>query len=51
MMTYLEINEVVLVHCNIINNEYQHDSIVLYTFILNKSSPQSLDISRKIFFF
>ena len=50
-MTYLEINEVVLVHCNIINYEYQHDSMVSYTFILNKPSAQSLDISRKIFFF
>ena len=22
---HLEINEVVLVHCNIVNNDYQHD--------------------------
>ena len=33
---HLEITEVVLVHCNIINNDYQHDSRVLYTFVLNK---------------
>ena len=32
----LEITEVVLVHCNIVNNDYQHDSIVLYTIVPNK---------------
>ena len=30
---YLEIAEVVLVHCNIVNNDYQQDSRVLYTFV------------------
>ena len=39
--------EVVLVHCNIVNNDYQRDSRVLYTFILNKSFAQYLDISPK----
>ena len=29
--------EVVLVHCNIINNDYQQDPRVLYTFVPNKS--------------
>ena len=29
---HLEITEVVLVHCNIVNNDYQQDSRVLYTF-------------------
>ena len=33
---HLEIFEVVLVHCNIINNDYQQDSRVLYTFVPNK---------------
>ena len=33
----LEITEVVLIHCNIIDNNYQQNSSVLYTFILNKS--------------
>ena len=28
---HLEITEVVLVHCNMVNNNYQHDSRVLYT--------------------
>ena len=34
---HLEITEIVLVHCNIVNNDYQQDSRVLYTFIPNKS--------------
>ena len=29
---HLEITEVVLVHCNIVNNDYQQDSRFLYTF-------------------
>ena len=33
---HLEITEVVLVHCNIVNNHYQLDSRVLYTFVPNK---------------
>ena len=33
---HLEITEVVLVHCNIVNNNYQQDSRVLYTFVPNK---------------
>ena len=43
----LEIGEVVLVHCNIVNNNYQQDSRVLYTFIPDKSFGQLLDISPK----
>ena len=44
---HLEITEVVLVHCNIVNNDYQQDSIVLYRFVANKSFGQLLDISPK----
>ena len=33
---HLEITEVVLVHCNIINNDYQQDLRALYTFLPNK---------------
>ena len=33
---HLEITEVVLVHCNIFNNDYPQDSRVLYTFIPNE---------------
>ena len=42
---HLEINEVVLVHCNMVNNDYQHDSRVLYTFVPNKPFGSLLDIS------
>ena len=48
---YLEISEVVLVHRNIAKNKYQHDSIVLYTLVHNKTFGQLLDISPKIFIF
>ena len=34
---HLEITEVIIVHCNIVNNDYQQDSRVLYTFVPNKS--------------
>ena len=43
---YLEITEVVLVHCNIVKSGYQQDSRILYTFILNRSIGQLLDISN-----
>ena len=46
---YLEITEVVLVHCKVVNNGYQQDSKVLYTFVPNKSFGQLLDISSKRF--
>ena len=36
-MPHLEIAEVVLVHCNMANNDYQQDSRILYTFVPNKS--------------
>ena len=29
---HLKVTEVVLVHCNIVPNDYQQNSIVLYTF-------------------
>ena len=40
-----EITEVVLVHCNIVNNVYQQDSRVLYTFVPNKPFGSLLEIS------
>ena len=46
---HLEINEVLLVHCNIVNNDYQQDSRVLHTYIPNKSFGKLLDISPKSF--
>ena len=33
---HFEITGVVLVDCNIVNNDYQQDSRVLYTFVPNK---------------
>ena len=48
---HLEIIERVLIHFNIVNNDYQHDSRVLYTFVPNKSFGQLLDISPQNFIF
>ena len=42
---HFEITEVVLVHCNIVNNDYQQDSRVLYTFVPNKPCGSLLEIS------
>ena len=44
---HLEITEVVLVHCDIVNKDYQQDSRVLYTFVPNKSFGSLLEISPK----
>ena len=49
--SHLEITEVVLIHCNIVNNNYQQDSIVLYTFVSKKLFGQLLDISPENFIF
>ena len=37
--------EVILVHCNIVNNDYQQDSTVLYTFVPNKLFGSLLETS------
>ena len=42
---HLEVMEVALVHCNIVNNDYQQDSRVLYTFVPNKPFGSLLEIS------
>ena len=42
---HLEITEVILVHCNIVNNDYQQDSRALYTFVPNKPFGSLLKIS------
>ena len=42
---HLEINEVVLVHCNIVNDDYQQHLRVLYTFVPNKSFGNLLETS------
>ena len=44
-MPHLEITEVVLVPCNIVNNNHQQDSRVLYTFVPNNPFDSLLEIS------
>ena len=41
----LESVEVVLVHCNLVKNDYQHTSKVLFTFVPNKHFGQLINIS------
>ena len=36
----LEITKVLLIHCNIVNNNYQQNSRFLYTFVPNKLFDQ-----------
>ena len=48
---HLEITEVVLIHCNIVINNYQKNSRVFYTFAPNKSFGQLLDVSPKNYIF
>ena len=48
-VSHIAINEVMLVHCTILNNDCQQDSRVLYTFVPDKSFGQLLDISPKNF--
>ena len=41
----MQCNNLTLVQCNILNNDYQQDSRVLYTFVPNKPFGQLLEIS------
>ena len=41
----LESAEVVLVHCNLVENDYQHTSKVLFSFVPNKQLGQFINIS------
>ena len=45
----LESVEVVLVHCNLVKNDYQHASKVLFSFVPNKKFGQLLNISPHAF--
>ena len=47
-MPHLEITEAVLVYCNIVNNNYQKESRVLFP---NTSYGELSDISSKTFIF
>ena len=46
---HLEITEVVLVHFNNNNNDYQQDSRVLHIFVPNKSFGQLSDTSSIVY--
>ena len=48
---HLEITEVALVHCNIVNNDNQQDSRVLYTFVPNTVWQFITNFSNKSYFF
>ena len=37
--------EVALVHCNLVKNDYQHSSKVLFSFVPNKQFGQVINIS------
>ena len=41
----LESLEVVLVHCNLVKNDYQHTPKVLFSFVPNKQFGQLINIS------
>ena len=47
----LEVFEVVLVHSNLVNNDYQQESKILYTFVPNKTFGSLLEISPKNYVF
>ena len=40
----LESVQVVLVHCNLVKNDYQHTSKVLFSFVPNKEFGQLINI-------
>ena len=48
---HLEIVELILIHCNLINNNYQQNSRILYTFTPDKPFGSLLQISPQIIFF
>ena len=45
IVSRLEFVEVVLVHCNLIKNDYQHSSKVWFSFVPNKQFGQLINIS------
>ena len=42
---YLDIVELVLVYCNLVNNDYQRNSRILYTFVPNAKFSILLEVS------
>ena len=49
IVSKLESGEAVLVHCNLVKNDYQHASKVLFTFVPNKKFGKLLNISPHVF--
>ena len=45
----LESVEVVLAHCNLVKNDYQHESKALFSFVPNKQFEKLLNISPHVF--
>ena len=48
---HLEVVELVLVHCDLVNNDYQQDSRIFYAFVPNKAFGSLLEISPTNQFF
>ena len=48
IVPHLEVVELVLVDCNLVNNDYQQESRILYTFVPNKTFGSLLEISPTI---
>ena len=48
---HLEITEVVLIHCSIVNNNYQQVSRVLYIFVPNKRFSKLMIFQLRILYF
>ena len=46
---HIKITELLLVHCNTVNDDYQQDSRVLYAFLPNKPFGSLLEIYPKFF--
>ena len=49
LVPQLETVQTVLIHCNLVDNDYQHDSRILYTFVPNKSFGSLLSIQPSDF--
>ena len=48
---HLEIVELVLIHCDLVNDNHQQNSRILYTFVPNKPFVSLLEISPPNIFF
>ena len=44
---HLEITELVLVHCNLVNNDYRQDLRMLHTFVSNKPFGALFEVSPR----